>query len=535
MTVVPSSSKDKRRRKSFKEKEVLWKALPHWVVHRAVCNLSLEEKVFFKGITSEKVIAMACELNVQPIFAWHTWWEHLRAQLLWRSLGFEGKQGDESLFGGGIEGRRRVKKKALAALTEAHNSNPQLQRANDDLKLQLQHMGGAKLIKENEYFGGEVYNEHIKSFHKGITQCAHFLDIPTDYEGYDVMKIVVDGKLLDIPSVGYTERPYWANSPSQCQFLLGSRPNASRVKFSPTGNFTFTPNLSIRAPFQVPPPLSQSSKTTGRLRQTQSVRSRTRRSRQKDRRRRHQGQSLRSQNIHRNILAPTVGPLEESRQALGINITNSDQHQEFSTKHKLHNMDHYLYMEHLQQDKKIGLPLSPLPLWAKGFPFQIEIFLHEEKGQAFFPSGIPLKHNMIDQEPDDSHTDASTTRFPSNVQLSQGSCTVPQSDTGAGPFNYQTMRSKTPPISTEPAQLLNLPHTMSPYTACSPRLTDSEGHGRCHLSPYGGYLHLRKITKAVTSQPSDCCDFGKCTISFQVIKPVRPEIVSQETRCTRQS
>lgn len=54
------------------------------------------------------------------------------------------------------------------------------------------------MIKENEYFGGEVYNEHIKGFHKGIEQCAHFFDVSTDYEGYEVMKMVDNGQLLDI-------------------------------------------------------------------------------------------------------------------------------------------------------------------------------------------------------------------------------------------------------------------------------------------------------------------------------------------------
>ncbi|KOM49245.1 hypothetical protein LR48_Vigan08g007200 [Vigna angularis] len=57
----------------------------------------------------------------------------------------------------------------------------------------------AKLIEENKYFAGEVYNDHVNDFYKGIMQCDYFFDVLNDHEGYDIMKMVVDGQLVDLP------------------------------------------------------------------------------------------------------------------------------------------------------------------------------------------------------------------------------------------------------------------------------------------------------------------------------------------------
>ncbi|KOM55159.1 hypothetical protein LR48_Vigan10g105100 [Vigna angularis] len=78
-----------------------------------------------------------------------------------------------------------------------------------------------KLAKENTYLGYEVHNEHVAGFKKGITQCFYFFEVPIDHEGYDVMKMVVDRQLVDVPLPTAQEE---RNEGSSCASYTCSRP-----------------------------------------------------------------------------------------------------------------------------------------------------------------------------------------------------------------------------------------------------------------------------------------------------------------------
>lgn len=57
-----------------------------------------------------------------------------------------------------------------------------------------------KLVEENTYLGNEVYNEHVVGFEKGIVQYAYFFwSFDLDHEGYDVIKMVVNRQMMDVP------------------------------------------------------------------------------------------------------------------------------------------------------------------------------------------------------------------------------------------------------------------------------------------------------------------------------------------------
>ncbi|WVY91362.1 hypothetical protein V8G54_036876 [Vigna mungo] len=139
--------------------------------------------------------------------------------------------------------------------------------------------------------------------------------------------------------------------------------NSLRIEFSPTENLSYTPNLGVGAPFQVPPPSGQDLKITGRSKSTQSMR------------------KTESDVIKVSPSVPKIytetfwrppwgrmanpnGDHEEhggttkhqkddnkQRRAFGLNITTPYQHQEISLKRRLHNMSYHLYKEFHQQDK----------------------------------------------------------------------------------------------------------------------------------------------------------------------------------------
>ncbi|BAT89879.1 hypothetical protein VIGAN_06099700 [Vigna angularis var. angularis] len=92
------------------------------------------------------------------------------------------------------------REKYATALTKAQNDNCLLQRSNDDLRLDLHRATGKnkdlvkeretllsekdalmddheKLMVENKFMDGEICNEHLLGFEKGIAQCHYFLRV----------------------------------------------------------------------------------------------------------------------------------------------------------------------------------------------------------------------------------------------------------------------------------------------------------------------------------------------------------------------
>ncbi|KOM29349.1 hypothetical protein LR48_Vigan647s001000 [Vigna angularis] len=115
--------------------------------------------------------------------------------------------------------------KATTALTQAQDDLRKLRRSNDDLKLELQQSASQyqalvkekdallsdrdKLAAENLSLGDEIYNELLIDFEQGIAQCHYFFKTPLNYAGFDIMKVLVDDKLvtLSIPEITNTDAP----------------------------------------------------------------------------------------------------------------------------------------------------------------------------------------------------------------------------------------------------------------------------------------------------------------------------------------
>lgn len=106
------------------------------------------------------------------------------------------------------------REKAMSALNQARTSNHQLKVANDDLKLGLQKASTQctdlikerdalvserkKLSVENEFLGRVVFDERLTGFEQGVAQCHYFFKTPVSHPDFDVMKVLVDGKLVTL-------------------------------------------------------------------------------------------------------------------------------------------------------------------------------------------------------------------------------------------------------------------------------------------------------------------------------------------------
>ncbi|WVZ24344.1 hypothetical protein V8G54_002888 [Vigna mungo] len=71
----------------------------------------------------------------------------------------------------------------------------QLQWSNNDMKDALA-ADQKRLADEHKFLSEEVRNESFKGFEQGIVQCHYFFHVPLNHPKYDVMKEVVDGKLV---------------------------------------------------------------------------------------------------------------------------------------------------------------------------------------------------------------------------------------------------------------------------------------------------------------------------------------------------
>ncbi|KOM37569.1 hypothetical protein LR48_Vigan03g095100 [Vigna angularis] len=104
--------------------------------------------------------------------------------------------------------------KATTSLTQAKNTNRQLKRENDTLKLDLQKastqndelmkerdsliVDQKKLAAKNEYLARAMCDERLHGFDQGIAQCHYFFETPLNHPGFDIMKVLVDGQLVTL-------------------------------------------------------------------------------------------------------------------------------------------------------------------------------------------------------------------------------------------------------------------------------------------------------------------------------------------------
>lgn len=104
--------------------------------------------------------------------------------------------------------------KAATALTEAQNEVNLLKRSVDTFKLDLQKASSQneelikerdsaivdwdKLAAENSVLGDEVCEKRQRGFEQGITQCHYFFNTALEHDGFDIMKVYLDGQLVDL-------------------------------------------------------------------------------------------------------------------------------------------------------------------------------------------------------------------------------------------------------------------------------------------------------------------------------------------------
>ncbi|BAU01527.1 hypothetical protein VIGAN_11078000 [Vigna angularis var. angularis] len=126
--------------------------------------------------------------------------------------------------------------KVASALTQAQDDLRQLKRTSDDLKLDFQKATSQnqalmkerdalvavrdKLTTENLSLGDDICNERLTGFEQGIAQCRYFFGTPLSHDGFDIMKIVVNGQLLSLSTLDEDEAAAIANaSPSGAQAI----------------------------------------------------------------------------------------------------------------------------------------------------------------------------------------------------------------------------------------------------------------------------------------------------------------------------
>lgn len=104
--------------------------------------------------------------------------------------------------------------KAAATLLESKNEVKRLQQFVDSLTLSLQQSSSqVKQITEERDFAladrdrltseysaleDEICEERQRGFEQGIAQCHYFFQTPLEHDGFNIMKIFVDGQLVDI-------------------------------------------------------------------------------------------------------------------------------------------------------------------------------------------------------------------------------------------------------------------------------------------------------------------------------------------------
>lgn len=104
--------------------------------------------------------------------------------------------------------------KVANSLKKAQDEVTQLKRSADTLKLDLQKASSQnqELIKErdaaitnqdrvaveNAALGDEVCKERQRGFDQGIAQCYYFFNTPLEHEGFDILKVYVDDKLVKL-------------------------------------------------------------------------------------------------------------------------------------------------------------------------------------------------------------------------------------------------------------------------------------------------------------------------------------------------
>ncbi|KOM26347.1 hypothetical protein LR48_Vigan252s005900 [Vigna angularis] len=185
-------------------------------------RLNPEEKKLFHRMTTGEAVDLAYELNVRAnlclAYAAGSAKSILAEELESTRLDSAKAQKSNEDLTRRIEKLQKMaeeeRQKASATLTQARSTARQLQKVNEELKSDLEKgatqitdltkerdafaAAQIKLTAENKVVGDEVCNERFRGFEQGIAQCSYFFQVPLDFPDFDIMKDVVDGKLVVI-------------------------------------------------------------------------------------------------------------------------------------------------------------------------------------------------------------------------------------------------------------------------------------------------------------------------------------------------
>ncbi|XP_022631506.1 uncharacterized protein LOC111240571 [Vigna radiata var. radiata] len=230
------TSKNKTKRKSAQEKtpsptkrrkvgsSVLTNVLDPTihVSNRMQFNLNAEEKKPFKGMSPSESLNMAYALIARASVCLNYTASTTRPLLV---VELENAQKElEEMKKKNTTLTTRVEELTKTAeddrvsadnkLKEAPNKISSLQQSVDDLQLDLLKMTSQrdkvtkerdameverdKLVTENASLGDEICSERQLGFDQGIAQCHYFFQTPLTHPDFDIMKIYVDRKLVDL-------------------------------------------------------------------------------------------------------------------------------------------------------------------------------------------------------------------------------------------------------------------------------------------------------------------------------------------------
>lgn len=192
------------------------------VSDRLQFNLNAEEKKSFKGMSPSESLNMAYELiaraSVCLNYTASTTRPLLVVELENAQKDLEAVRKDNTSLFTRIEEMTKAAEdervKADNKLKKAQGEISSLQQLVDNLKLNLQKITSQhdevikerdiiaterdRLSAENAALGDEVCQERQLGFDQGIAQCHYFFQTPLTHPDFDIMKVYVNGKLVDL-------------------------------------------------------------------------------------------------------------------------------------------------------------------------------------------------------------------------------------------------------------------------------------------------------------------------------------------------
>ncbi|XP_022642122.1 uncharacterized protein LOC111242562 [Vigna radiata var. radiata] len=199
------------------------------VSDRLEFNLTPEEREPFKKLTPSKASDMAYELLSRAGICLNydvgTTKPLLVSELEISNKKLEKPQEDVALLTEGLEKANKKaeddRAKAAASLLKSQNEVKRLQQSVDSLSLSLQQSSNQikqltskkaatiadrdKSLVDFATLEDELCEERQRGFEQGIAQCHYFFKCPLQHEGFHIMKILVDGQLVDISPQPSTE------------------------------------------------------------------------------------------------------------------------------------------------------------------------------------------------------------------------------------------------------------------------------------------------------------------------------------------